>query len=1065
MSDDWSKIESMMGKALAGEPGGLSALERIGEQVDAGRLDLSAVAPVLEDTNIGAEAARRVVKLWLELSDTPQVATDAEAMASATRLGRYGSFPATHLKRQPTMANWLAATRWRRDPMPREQMHRELQAYLDAEKLGETDGGDLFFAALRQFRHRQLLRIFLREIEGASVRRTTAGVADVAQACLQAALVEAAYRHGVKPLAEQLCIFGMGKLGGRELNFSSDVDLVFVVSDQGARQFSTTEIEGVARQVVRFIDEITDQGRVFRVDLRLRPEGSQGRLVPSASGLVDYLLNWGRTWERGAWLKARPVAGDLKLGERILEDLQPFLYRRHLDFDALDELRRMKELIDQEAKATGFVTASDEQEDDRDGDHSGSTSPFKAQLLQKFDRRRSGRRRELGGRPDGSSDIDESGGWDVKVGQGGIREIEFFVQALQLVHSGLRPPLRVRNTLEALDRLLYAGLVSAAEHRRLADAYDLFRRLEHLVQMEANRQSHRLPEDREQFADLAGRMQMPADALDEAVDEARAAVQQMFQRLFRQSPRQADRATVGQRREATLERLVGLSPEQLTDDSVIDRLNQAGFDRPRQVAGQLQVLRSKPHGPFSQSPTSADPRLARYLLAAVEDAPDPEEALGHLVRFSTVVGDTPSMWSMLEDHPHAARLLIHLFGSSQPVGRLLADEPGLFERLIYTGSAQVSRSRREMGEELKGRLATTVDRARRMGRIRRFHREELVRIALHEVAGAVDIETTCRQLTGLARLVIEALFREVVDEFCRGEADIDIDGDPVDAVGLSVVGMGKLGGGEMGFGSDLDFIFVYDSQGPHNLEHRQATRLAQRLVRAMSTATAIGDLYEVDLRLRPSGRQGTLVVSLDAWKDYHRNRAQFWERMALVRAAPLTGTARLRDEIERGRRQLGFERPVPDTAMQQVVDLRGRIAEEARDSRQGVDVKFGPGGLVDVEFLCQWLQINAGVDDDSWKQRSTGDVLRALQAQAGGGGSVDLAGLVRDWRWLRRLEVRLSLGAGSTVMPPEGPVRRAIARQMGHQGREEMDRFGNRLDAVRRRVRAVWEAVFGQSSG
>ena len=1067
---DWDNLRGRLAKELTRREGIDDRLEVIDEAVDAGRLAVDELGGAIEARGLDADAAARILRLLAAVIDHPEIASDGEVVAVAGRLARHGSYPTSQLVNHPAMAKWLVATRWRFDPMPRDEMARELEAYLDAERIDDGGLSDREFRRLlRRFRHRQLLRIFLRELEGASVRRTTAEVADVAEVCLEEALRQSARRLQRPDLADGLTIFGMGKLGGRELNYSSDVDLVFAAAD-GVVDNDDGALERFVRHVVASIDEITEAGRVFRVDLRLRPHGESGRLVPSESGLVDYYLNWGRTWERGAWLKARPVAGDRATGRRILEQLEPFLYRRHLDYESIDELRRMKALIDEESRADDFVRTSDGRGTDSSASRR-SVSPFKARLLQKFDGHRSspsteeGTSTSSGGSDVSRSDDDRAAGWDVKIGRGGIREIEFFVQALQLVHCGLQTDLRVRTTLTAIDRLLYAGLLSAAEHRQLADAYDLFRRLEHRIQMASDRQTHRMPNDERGLRSLAGRMGMGVDELRTSVDESRTQVRTMFERLFSESPQRPDQSTVaGDRDDGALERLGGLPADRLLDESVLDRLREAGFSRPRQIAGQLQVLRRKQHGPFSESPTSADPELARYLLRAVREAPDPEDALGHLVQFSTAVGDTPSTWSMLADNPHAARLLIHLFGSSPPIAGLLAEEPELFERLIYGPSARIVRDNQELGAELRDQLRGIDDRARRMGRIRRFHREEVVRLALHEVAGGVDVETTFRQLTDLAERVIDEIVREVVDEYATAHDDVEWSGDALQSVGLSVVALGKLGGGEMGFGSDLDVIFVYDGDCPGGLDQQTATRLARRLVRAMSTGSVIGDLYDVDLRLRPSGSRGTLVVSLDAWAQYHRERAAFWERLALVRARPLTGPKALREAIDRGRRELVFERPVPDEAVDEVRTMRGRLREKSRSEEGGFDVNFDDGGLLDVEFLTQWLQLCAGTKTTAWQERSTFEALRALEAAPQGFGGVDLAGLIRDYSWLRRLESRLDISGLGPVLPEGGRVRRALIRQMGHQGREGRLQFDSEMQAVRARVHGAWQAVFGDGS-
>lgn len=1033
-------------------------LEELAGFVEEGLLDLGLVEDILGRTRPSRPGAARLVRL-LKALVSGEVAADAEAVKTAVLLGRQGAYPTARLSREPSLATWLSRSRWRAEPMPPEAMRQELDAYFDAERVdGQKLDATRVAALLRSFRHRQLLRIFLREIEGASVRQTTAEVADVAQLCLEMALREGARIQGEPELADEICVMGMGKLGGRELNFSSDIDLIFLISDQGMAQVGSQKSEALVRRVVELIDDLTDDGRVFRVDLRLRPEGSRGRLLLSATATVDYYLTWGRTWERGAWLKARPVAGNLELGERVLEELEPFLYRRHLDFDAIDELRRMKTLIDEESRAAKFLSHGAA----KTGEVSTSTSPFKARLLQKLGKNNSPDEVSRGHQ---KKKADGPGGWDVKIGRGGIREIEFFVQALQLVHCGSRTGLRVRTTLEALDRLLYTGLLSASDHADLSDAYDLFRRLEHRVQMEGDRQFHRLPEGGDELDDLAGRMEMSAEEMTNLVEEARTDVRAIFDRLFSESPRRPERATVGDEEAGVLERIIGLPTERLMEEEVLLRLRDAGFERPRQVAGQLQVLRQKEHGPFSDSPVSADHDVARYLLRAVRDAPDSEAALGYLVRFATTVGNAPSMWAMLSEHPHAARLLIHLFGSSPPLARLLAEEPDVFERLIYGGSARLIRLPGEMEDDLSARIRKTGDRARRMGRIRRFHREEVVRIALHEVAGSVPVETTCQQLADLAEVILRALFREVVDEFASRHKPLVVEADPVETLGLAVVALGKLGGREMGFGSDLDFIFVYDPDEEKGLDQEAATRLARRLVRALSAATAIGGLYEVDLRLRPSGSQGTLVVSFDSWRDYHLDKARLWERQTLIRARTLTGESDLRRRLDEGRRELAFERQLPEGARQEISAMRDRLSQVAdanRGAGDGFDVKNDPGGLVDVEFVTQWLQLTTD-DEGVQSHRSTVDALRAMEEAPGPPSTpVDLAGLVRDYQWLRRLECRLDISGLGTKMPAAGAPRRALVRQMGHQGRGGEGHFDAQLEAVRGRVRQAWGAVFGE---
>lgn len=1059
-SADWQELSETFRDQLGGEVADRRRLDEIDDAVEQRRLDVTGVREVIDRAGLDGGAARRIVAVWSRLLEQPDVAADAEAVEVATLLARQGEFPASQFRGTPKLAAQLAASRYRARAMPVDAMRDAIEKRLSGEQTSDEASA---MRGLREFRHRQLLRVFLREIEGAPLRETTAEIADVAEACLEAALETAAVLEGRADLSQAVCAMGMGKLGGRELNFSSDIDLVFCVDDDvsdGERQ----RAKKVVRRAVRLMDEVTQRGWVFRVDLRLRPQGSRGQLLPSESALVEYYLNWGRTWERGAWLKARPVAGDRAMGKRILDRLESFLYRRHLDFDAIDELRRMKEMIDEEAQATAFVDRPRKKQSAGEPDRGHSTSPFKARLLKKFDGVDDTETRSSPAENGQSAGADgprgPCKGWDVKIGKGGIREIEFFVQALQLVHCGVREDLRVRTTLAALDRLLYGGLLSAVEHEQLTGAYDLFRRLEHRLQMEFDRQTHRLPSESSRLVALARRLEMDAGELDASVGEARENVRQIFDRLFSESPQKPEQPTVGDGGDDALERLVGLDPDRLFDESVLARLEAEGFRRPRQVAGQLEVLRRKPHGPFSHSPPGADPRHARYLLRAVCEAPNPEQALGTLVRFTTNVGDTPSTWSMLRDNPHATRLLVHLFGSSAPIGGLLAERPDLFERMVYGGSAVLNRSLDAMQRQLQGELQGVADRARRMGRIRRFHREETVRLALHEIAGAVEVETTCRQLTDLAEVVFRALFCEVVAEYAASHGDPEYTGDPAQTLGLAVVAMGSFGAGEMGFGSDLDFLFVYRPQpSDGGLDSEMATRIAKRVVRALSTAPSGGGGYEVDLRLRPSGRQGRLVVELDAWRDYYRTRAELWERQALIEARPITGDREIRRAVERGRLDLSFHRPLQPEARRKIAKMRRRLAEESAGGGDRFDVKFDPGGTLEVEFLIQWLQLT--VDDDELRERrSTFAVLRRL-CDLEVDLDIDAAALVDDYAWLRRLECRLAISGVGRVVPGGGPALRSLIRQMGHQGQKASRRFEARLNATRDRIRRATDAVLG----
>ena len=920
------------------------------------------------------------------------------ALERAARLAGQGTYPSRMIAQHPELMAHLAVYTNRLAPNL-EEMTRALRSEVEQarEQTARQEAREAIMATMRAFKRRVSLTTYLREVEGkVNVRETTTTIAHLAIASLRVALEQAAWLRQDPASVKELCVLGMGKLGGLELNYSSDVDLILVCRDAAfERQERRGQIEGVAREMIALMEEVTSQGYVFRVDLRLRPEGSRGLLVQARAAMVEYYLSWGRTWERSAMLKASPVAGALDIGWGLLEELEPFLYRRYLDFQAIDDLREMKEMVNRHAQLSSVVGEPAPSPEPTAGSQpQEQTKTGLSRTLATLRRRRRGggarrarRRRHAMSKGSGpglgahatprdhasarraapapdppSSPGPEEGppqggmlGWDVKIGVGGIREIEFFVQALQLVHCGTRPDLRVRNTLEALDRLLYAGLISHEDHAALGDAYDLYRRVEHRVQMAHDRQDHRLPSDPIQLEALARRMGLSVDELGARLQARRAAVSRIFARLFHESARLPEEPTLRQATPLRLETVLAARGDELFGEPVRQALSAAGFVRPRQIAGQLHMLRQRPHGPFGQRAAAREQELARYLLEACAATSDADRAFGFITRLITTVGDRGWFWKMLSDNPHATRLLIHVFGSSEHLAGILLRDPNVIGRLLSVGSATSPRPREETARELREQLDGLRNPDHRRGRIHRFQQEEILRLALHEFGGAAEIEVTTRQLADLAEVVLAAVLQEVWSNL----RDREIPEAPADTARLPfcVLGMGKLGGAELGFGSDLDLIFVYEPHPQEGLGHALFARLAQRLVRALSALSEQGRLYEVDTRLRPSGRQGTLVVSAQALESYHTEQAGLWERQALLRARPLTGPVKLRARLGRARRRLALQRALEPETSAQMTRMRQRMLTEAEARPAGLDVKHSRGGIIDLEFLTQRLQL------------------------------------------------------------------------------------------------------------
>lgn len=1035
----------------------------------------------------------------------------------AAKLAEQGDYPARMLAQDPYLLRYLHERVGKSTP-DLDELCEALRVEVSLARASDEPGSarERILDALRIFKRRESLAIYAREVSGVySVRQTTMAIAYLAIASLRVCLEQAGVFVGSPALADKICVLGMGKLGGFELNYSSDVDLILVCADgalSDPEQRAT--IEQIAREMIALMEEVTARGYVFRVDMRLRPEGARGQLLQSLGPMVAYYLEWGRTWERSAMLKARPIAGDIATGEELLRQLEPFLYRRYLDFDAIEDLRAMKQLVNQNAQLSSVLgmTAREVDEQAPKAKTSSLTARLRARRRAPAPRRRRPRvklkaraSREAEGAPDphelaeraerggegSASDRQmykqEHGvlGWDVKIGVGGIREIEFFVQAIQLVHCGTRPAIRVRSTLEALDRLLYAGLISNDDHEVLSDAYDFLRRVEHRVQMEHDRQGHRLPGELEGLRRLARRLGMTIEELQATLKIHREAVTGIFSRLFHKERHAGDEPTLEQPAMLALDTVCAARGEAIFEKPVLDALERAGFRKPRQIAGQLHMLAQKTHGPYGQRASTRLRELGRYLLNACASTPDPERAFSVMTRLVTAVGDREWFWTMLAQNPHATRLLVHLFSTSEYLGGVLVRDPNIISELLGLGSAKIERSNSELREELAESLARIEDPSHRIGKIHRFHQEQMLRLALHEIGGAARIEHTTRQLGQLGELVVEAMLQEVWTNMRRSSKLVHAPHLCVD-LPFCVLGMGKLGGRELGFSSDLDLIFVCEADETMRLDLDQFARLAQRFVRALSSISAQGRLYEVDTRLRPSGRQGTLVVTIEALRSYHSKLAGLWERQALLRARPLTGTQWLRREVGELRRDLAIERDVPEALAREMGQMRARMLTAASRSARVFDVKSSRGGLVDVEFSAQYLQLWCAREglrpvsdlralvgeelDEGIYSQNTWKALRALALRPEiqrEFPDVDVEVLAQDYLMLRRLEARIRLNEqrAQTTLPEASQARLEIARRLGFQGAQALEQLEHAIDETSARVRGVTDRLLELSRG
>ncbi len=786
-------------------------------------------------------------------------------------------------------------------------------------------------AMLRHYRVAESTRLIWRDVLGLDdVDVTLAGSTRLAERCLQRALhaleLEFAQRHGVvrdrDGNVQCLVVFGLGKLGGEELNFSSDVDLVYAYehdgTSDGARALDAEHyFARLGQQLAKLLDEITADGFCHRVDLRLRPYGNAGRVAWSFGAMEQYFQHEGRDWERYAWQKARPVAGDIEAGERFLESLRPFVYRRYLDYGALDGLRTMKAAISAEVA-----------------------------------------RKELAD--------------DIKRGPGGIREIEFLVQALQLIRGGREADLRGRRLLPALQALVGHHQIGEQAGQELAAAYRYLRRLENRLQMLRDAQTHALPQseaDRERIATGLGYVDW--DALRAALDLQRAGVTAEFEALLAARERTAatDELTV-----------YWLALPQAGDSAV---LLAAGFDEVEAADGLLRDFARSPgvRGLSDQARARLD-RVLPALLQAASRSSLPMLALRRLLALLHNVLRRSAYLALLDEQPAALARLVEAVSRSALLAERLAAYPLLLDELL---DARVSGTLPGRDELIAACAAIDGDddAEATLQALNEVRQALSFRIALAVRDGRQSAVSSAQQLAWLADGVVMRVLALAEHEVAAAHGRVP-------NARFAVLGYGSLGGEELGFGSDLDLVFLYDapggdgahSDGARPLEaSRWFARLAQKVVALLGAVTGAGRLFDVDVRLRPDGAKGLLVSSLASFADYQRARAWTWEHQALVRARFVAGDASLGEDFGQVRAQTLAVAREPAALHADVVAMRRRMrAELDRSDAATFDLKQGEGGLVDLEFLLQTLVLQgAHADELLLSPRNTPGLIDAAQ--------------------------------------------------------------------------------------
>ncbi|BAN69819.1 bifunctional [glutamate--ammonia ligase]-adenylyl-L-tyrosine phosphorylase/[glutamate--ammonia-ligase] adenylyltransferase [endosymbiont of unidentified scaly snail isolate Monju] len=844
---------------------------------------------------------------WQALPARPPLDETLERQRACVWLG--SEFAARRMLRHPEEFSELLALGLLGRARELDEMASEL-----TQALAGVNDEEALARVLRRFRQRELLRIVWRDLADlAPLHETLSELSELAELSVRFGL-DHLYRWAVardgtprdaEGRAQQLVVLGMGKLGARELNLSSDIDLIFCFPRQGqtdSRRPLDNQIffTRLARRLIRLLNEPTEEGFVFRVDMRLRPFGEAGPLVIGFDAFEQYLQDQARPWERYAMVKARPLTGEPADREELMALIHAFVYRRYIDFGVIESIRDMKRLIERELVHKGL-------ED------------------------------------------------NIKLGFGGIREIEFIGQAFQLVRGGREPALQVRLIQQALERLGDLGLLPAWGVRQLLAAYAFLRRTENRLQAWRDEQTHVLPDDpdgRERLAICMGFRRWEDFAA--ALETHRRQVHSHFEQVF-EAP-QVETAD----EEAPLARAWLGEGEA---DQRAAALREAGFEDVDTLLVALDAFRegSAVRVLSAGARTRLD-RLMPLAIAAAGRSIRPDAALRRLIRLLEAIVRRTAYLDLLIENPMALSQLVRLLAESRWIGSQLARLPLLLDELLDPRSLYAPLRADELAVELATLLRPVVgDLEQEMERLRQFALGNRLRVAAADIAGIIPVMVVSDYLTEIAETVLrqtlELAWRDLDARHGRPRLP-----DPLDR-GFLVVGYGKLGGIELGYGSDLDLVFVHGNASPSATTDGAReiandlfyARLGQRIIHILTTRTPSGILYEVDMRLRPNGDSGLLVSPLRAFERYQREDAWTWEHQALVRARPVAGDPVMAEAFAQARREVLCRERDPAVLGSDVREMRRKMSARLdRGDAEYFDIKQGRGGLVDIEFLVQY---------------------------------------------------------------------------------------------------------------
>ncbi len=896
------------------------------------------------------------------------------------------------LLKEPSYVDWLSRPETLANSKSKDMLMRDFY------EMAEFQSKNIF-SVLRKFKKREYIRIGLRDLLGkVGFKETVEDISNLADVCLQAA-----YEHADRELQKkfgrpvyqdangnwiesEFAILGMGKLGGRELNYSSDIDLIYIYTSSQGETRSTSEssitsisnheyFTKLALDITKSLHEITSDGNVFRVDLELRPEGESGEIVNSLASCEIYYQSWGRTWERQALIKARVSAGSENLGKEFFEMIEPFIYRRSLDFEAIEEIKSMKYQINKSLK----------------GKHSKG---------------------------------------NIKLGFGGIREVEFTIQAYQLLLGGRDKSLRVRDSLGAMKTLYEKNILTEEDHNHLREAYIFLRNLENRVQITFGLQTYLLPDNETDLAVLARKMRIVGDSQKNLADN-----------LMKEYE--------------THTRFVGtLFAEQFVEKEKREAAETLSREWDRSRIGEEQFTESM----LAEIPLLPDPKRAYRLLESFRDGaqlshpsvqsiqefysiipkifqqcrkvPKPDSAIENLCRFVEATGARESFLELFQSNEKFLELLLILFGSSGMLSQILIKRPDLVDVLTDMEAIYRFKLAEKIQEDLNSALKTSPDFESKSLVLRRTKQAEELRIGVRYLIKEADLAGTLKDLSNLADVFLQTVYRIACEEQKSGNHN-----------DFCIIGMGKLGGHELNFGSDLDVLLVYDegeSDPPPEGFSGYYSALSQMIYKLTSEMTSAGYAYKIDTELRPEGDAGALVLSVQGYEKYFKSRARIWEQQALVRARFVAGNAEVGKKFIEAVHQFVYQDKFEYGSLIEISRLRERMEQElAKESTKGKNVKLGFGGLADIEFAVQIIQLMHGKKFPRLRQTNTLSALKSFVAL--GLIDQDMAEELQDsYLFLRNLEcaLRIIRQTPTNTLPKDNKELAPLARLLGYEDAE-----------------------------